>query len=469
MKKLAGVKTVAATAFTLLAASTFAGGIDSKTNLSTGYHRNPSRNTEHERPEAALYNIAGTALMENGLFIEIGDQFVFKNYSNTYTGSDDATNSASLAGMVGKKYTDEEKVFFYPDANIVYKTGDWAFFGAFAVAGGGGTLNYDNGVTATQALMAQTYKTIATKYQTAATLAQSAGQAAAAQVAGATATAAGAAAQKAAAGNDDHSLSVYSVTYGETLGASYHINDYVSVAAGIRLLQTQQDLTLSSSNAIWMAANNGKDAGYNAFGTGVGGILGVHVVPVENLDVAIQYKTITKMNVKFKSMKGNLTTSMLSGATEGDSYYNDMPAELNLGVGYRVIDPLYVNLSFNYYFNKQASISNALNKDAKMDYDNSWEVGGGVDYTINERWLASTGIMYSKQGSTSSANNLFAPVLDCVNFGLGGEFKATDWLTVTAGGVYAKYFERSYTSSGLNMDLNKSVFLCSLGLTFKPL
>lgn len=38
----------------IFAGVVFAGGIDSKTNLSAGFSRNPSRNTEFERPEAAL-------------------------------------------------------------------------------------------------------------------------------------------------------------------------------------------------------------------------------------------------------------------------------------------------------------------------------------------------------------------------------------------------------------------------------
>ena len=49
-----------------LSAQLFAGGIDNKSNLSTGYLRNPSRNTETKRPEAVLYNIAGTSFMYLG-------------------------------------------------------------------------------------------------------------------------------------------------------------------------------------------------------------------------------------------------------------------------------------------------------------------------------------------------------------------------------------------------------------------
>ena len=55
----------------LSTALAFAGGVENKTNMSTGYLRNPSRNVESQRPEAAFYNIAGTAFIDDGLWIEI--------------------------------------------------------------------------------------------------------------------------------------------------------------------------------------------------------------------------------------------------------------------------------------------------------------------------------------------------------------------------------------------------------------
>ena len=78
----------------------FAGGIENKTNMSTGYLRNPSRNVEAARPEASFYNIAGTGFMENGLHIEVGNQFIIKEYANTLS---------KTAGTIpsGTKYNDE--------------------------------------------------------------------------------------------------------------------------------------------------------------------------------------------------------------------------------------------------------------------------------------------------------------------------------------------------------------------------
>ncbi|MBR4246271.1 MAG: hypothetical protein IKQ13_04645, partial [Treponema sp.] len=73
-------RTLAFAAAAMSVAFAFAGGVENKTNMSTGYLRNPSRNAEFQRPEAAFYNIAGTAFMNDGLWIEAGNQFVFKEY-----------------------------------------------------------------------------------------------------------------------------------------------------------------------------------------------------------------------------------------------------------------------------------------------------------------------------------------------------------------------------------------------------
>ncbi len=414
-------KITAFAALSLCATAVFAGGIDNKTNLSTGYLRNPSRNTENKRPEAVFYNIAGTGFMDDGLYFEVGNQFVFKEYSDEANGT---------------TYKDKKNVYLYPNAAAVYKNGNWALFGGFAVFAGGGELDYKDGTYATYGMLvktAQAYASVSPAY---------------------------AALFNAAA--NDHSLSVYSVTFGEIFGASYRINDMISVSAAGRLLQGSQNLSLESSSLS--ALNGGSDeVGYDASGIGFGGIFGLHVKPTAVLDLSVQYQTITKLNFKFDSLNGSLASKML-GVSEGDTFHNDLPAVLNLGAGYQLTDPLYINTSFNYYFNEQADMDNVLTG-SSYDYDNSWEAGAGADYKVNNTVTASTGFMYSNQGSNSTSNNVFSPVLNSITIGTGAEVKALRNLTVVAAGmVYTKYFEKTYQ----NMDLNKKVFLFSLGATFKP-
>lgn len=378
----------------LLASQVFAGGIDAKTNLNAGYIRNPSRNTESERPEAALYNIAGTAFMADGLYLEAGNQFIFKTYSHEYSGTE---------------YKDEKPVFLFPNAEIVYKHGKLGFFGTFQVAAGGGSLEYKDGSAATaKAIYALTHSLL------------------------------------------PHSLDIYSVTFGQNLGASYAINDKVSLSGAVRLLESNQSMELK--------ANGLGTLGYEASGFGVGGIFGVNWRPVENLDLAFQYKTVTKMECEIDSTKGGIAAL---GISKGDKYDADISPEFNFGAGYK-IDNLYLSSSFNYYFNGQADMGSALSSE-NYDYDDSWEIYGGADYKINEKFLVSGGIGYSKQGFNDKYNNVFSPVLDCVSFGLGGEITPVKALTVAFGGMYAKYLEEEYNS----LTLNKSIIMLGLSATYK--
>ena len=371
----------------LLASQVFAGGIDAKTNLNAGYIRNPSRNTESERPEAALYNIAGTAFMADGLYLEAGNQFIFKTYSHE---------------VAGTEYKDEKPVFLFPNAEIVYKHGKLGFFGTFQVAAGGGSLEYKDGT----ALLGATTP-----------------------------------------------VDIYSVTFGQNLGASFAINDKVSLSGAVRLLESNQ--SMEAKNPLY-----GK-LGYEASGFGVGGIFGVNWRPVENLDLAFQYKTVTKMECEIDSTKGPAAVIATFGIVDGKKYDADLSPEFNFGAGYK-IDNLYLSSSFNYYFNGQADMGSALS-DTNADYDDSWEIYGGADYKINEKFLVSGGIGYSKQGYNDDYNNVFSPVLDCVSFGLGGEITPVKALTVAFGGMYAKYLEEEYNS----LTLNKSIIMLGLSATYK--
>lgn len=405
----------------LCAASMFAGGVDNKSNLNTGYLRNPSRNVEIKRPEAVLYNIAGTGFMEDGLYFNAGNQFVFKEYTNELNGTE---------------YKDKEKVFFFPNFEAVYKQDKWAAFFGFGIFAGGGSLDFSDG----NAAVAATFATNAKKY------AAKGNTTRAAMFSGAAV---------------NHSLKVYSVTMGEILGGSYVFNDMISVAAAGRFLHGNQNMSLKASSIS--ALNGGDELSYEASGCGFGGIFGVNITPVENLYLSIQYQTITKLDFEYNTMKGALTPALLS-AKEGDKFHNDLPAVLGLGAGYNVLDNLFVNTSFNYYFNKQASLENPMGG-TSLDYDDSWEIGLGAEYQLNDKIGFSAGAMYSKQGYKSDVNSAFNPVLNSIVGGLGVEYQVIKQLTLTAAYMHCRYFNDDYNSA---IDLKKNVYLGAIGVTYKP-
>ena len=409
--------------------------------MSTGYLRNPSRNVEAARPEASFYNIAGTGFMENGLHIEVGNQFIIKEYANTL-----ATDKVAAYGLKdGTKYNDETFVWLYPNIDVVYKMNNWAFFGNFGIYAGGGKLEYSEGTSVTSLLFLGKAQTVTNPI-----LAGLIGGAAL-----------------------NHSLTIESITYGEQIGVAYNLFDIVSLSAAIRFLEGDQKLTLESEKFGTISAlmnggvSQGNEVGCKSFAFGVSPVFGAHVRLFEKLDIAAQLQVKTVMKYEVNDVTGSILAAQI-GVTDGKTFHSDLPTALNLGVGYRVIEPLYISTSFNYQFNKSADCDTVIGTNS---YDDSFEVAAGADYTINDFVLVSAGLAYGKQGTTSTANNVFNPILDSFQIGFGAEIKPIKILTITAGGTWVKYFDTSYTVSndGVNydIDLSKKLFMFSVGATLK--
>ncbi len=405
------------TAFTLLSVSVlFAGGVENKSNLSTGYIRNPSRNTENERPEAAFYNIAGTSFMDDGFYVEAGDQFVFKKYSHSY---------------YNNNYSDKTKVYLYPNADIVFKKGPAAIFTNFGIYAGGGNLNYNNGsialgktfISAAQALPQNTpaYKVLM-----------------------------GAA--------YDHKLKVKSITYGGEVGAAFNVGDVVSFGAAFRTVYGSQSMKISSPYFILMG-NMGSKVSCDSDAWGFGGTFGLHAKPIERLDLSIQYDTLTKIKYEVKDVTGRMASTF--GISKGMTYRSDLPSMIRAGVGYRVIDPLYLSVSFEYYMNKFYAHQDSVL--GETDYNNSWEIGMGADYRFNKHISISGGVDYANQGTNSESNSIFNPILDSFLVGGGIEITPVDAFTITGSAMYIKYFEETYS----DLKLNKNVVMLALGFTYK--
>lgn len=386
----------------LCASDALAGGIENKANLTGSYLRNPSRNTEFKRPEASLYNLAGTAFMKDGLYLDFGSQFVDKEFKHEIKGT-------------GQEFKDEKFVPFYPHAEIVYKHDDWAAFLNFSVYGGGGSLDFKDGTAPTAIALA-------------------------------------------ALGSPEHEVEISSIVYGWQLGGAYAFNEHISVGAAFRLNYGIQKLSLTSDSAVLAAANGGDEMGYEASAVGVSGVVGVHGKPIPQLDLTAQFAWRTKLDFEIDDTTGNLVKGLLTK----DSFRDDISPVLNLGIGYQVVEPVYVSFSLNYYINKWAEINSALGEN---DYDNSIELELGVDYDVVKALTLSLGVAYANQGTNNESNNLFSPVLDSLMFTFGGEVKPIDDLAVQAGISYVKYYDEDYQDT---MTLSKPHFLFfSLGVSYR--
>ena len=239
----------------------------------------------------------------------------------------------------------------------------------------------------------------------------------------------------------------------------FNFNEYISAAAGVRILQGQQNITLSSSDASFTAVNGGDELGYHSSGWGYAFVLGVHGKPIDRLDLTMQYQTRANMKYEYTSVDGDLADAL--GYEKGADYRNDLPAVWNLGAGYQLLDDLYLSTSFNLYFDRDAK-RNGNGQDLK--YDNSWEIAFGAEYQLTDSIEVSAGGLFNRTGSTSDANNIVNPALNCISGGLGGEVEVYKNVSVEAGFMYSYYEEEKYNG----VKLNKRVPFVSLGINAKP-
>ena len=445
----------------LCAHALFASGVENKTNLSTGYLRNPSRNTENQRPEAAFYNIAGTAFLKDGLWIEGGNQFVFKEYGNELK----TNNKYAAYGIYDYYSNDETTVWLYPDFDIVYKKNRWATFLTFGVYAGGGSLQYSEGTSATTMLFlggANKLKDAATLYGNAARAAVLSNPTlAAAYNAKMTEykNAAGAS-QKMA---QSHSLDVTSITYGGQIGAAYKVLDWLSLSAAYRYTIGTQEMSLTCNDITFVMVNGGKEISYDAVGFGQSCVFGIHAKPpaIPALDLSLQYQTLSRIDYDVSHVKGKL--AQYYDITNDTKFRTDLPAVLNVGVGYSVFDNLYLSAGFNWYFNNFADQNSIL---SETDYKNSWEIAFGVDWHFCKYAGLSAGVSYGKQGITDTSNSTFNPVLDNIVYGVGVELYPVHDLTITLSCLYANYFDADYYLEGNKTTLSKDVTNLGIGLTY---
>ena len=409
---------VAALVAALAGAAAFADGVENKTNMNPGYLRNPSRNAEAKRPEAVFYNIAGTGFLEDGLYFDTGNQFVFKKYTNSFP------KGAIPLYPNGKDFSDKTAVWLYPNADIVYKHGPFAVFGNFGIYAGGGKLSYKDGTTATAAALATHFPSSAR----------------------------------------NHSVELSSMTYGEQVGFTYCLRNFISFSGALRLLQATQSMELKSDDATFVGVNQGNKISYDASAFGVGGVFGINVRPFPALTLSTQFQLHSDMKYEVKNAKGMLSSNL--GIVDGETFHTDLPAALNMGAGYQVLKPLYVSASFNYYFNSFAQLNSVL---GKSDYSDSWELAAGADYDINDKVTASLGLSYGNRGIKKTVNNTFNPVLDSFVIGTGVEYRPIDNLTLTLGLMYIQYFKQDYYIGGgaVETKLNKQVFMTSIGAAYR--
>ncbi|MDP2336985.1 MAG: hypothetical protein Q8N05_11175 [Bacteroidota bacterium] len=193
MKKIA----VLITGTFLLMNTAFAGGILTNTNQSAQFARILSRNASTDL-DAVYFNPAGLTQLENGFYFGLHNQTI----SQTKTISSEFPLKYS-------EYIGKVSAPVFPTAFAVYKLDNWAFSAGFGPNGGGGSAKYDKGLPSFEKQIARLVPAL---------------------------SGLSALGYPVADYGVDISFEGTSVFWGIQLGATYKINDILSVYGGARYM-----------------------------------------------------------------------------------------------------------------------------------------------------------------------------------------------------------------------------------------
>ena len=211
---------------------------------------------------------------------------------------------------------------------------------------------------------------------------------------------------------------------------------------------------------------------------GVSPIISINFHPSSNLNIAIKYEHLTKLEFKNQT-KSDFTIAYLpSGDSitkfpDGQKSRLDLPAMLSTGFYYIPIKNLKLHGVFHYYFDKSADW-NGREDSLKR---NMIEISVGIEFNLNNRLTLMSGFLYTKPGTTNGYQTDLSYSTPTKNLGFGLSYKFNSNLDLTLAfsntwyDSYTRNFAHNIASSNISLPVNekltKKTFIIATGIEFK--
>ncbi len=344
---------------------------------------------ESDHPSAFVPSIQITVFLEDGLYVQLNSQTLFKTYE--------------MDTKIAEKLSHESDhpSAFVPSIQIVKKEGDRSYFLHAGAAAGGGAVKYENGISAFEVIGQEIHAGLIEKGFVNNTVDY-------------------------LRGSTVNGSSYYINT---TFGMAQKINSKFSIAGGLRFMYAMRelngtasydlDLNLTGTPDQEKKENIRVDIDSERTGWGVGGVIGFHYQPTEKLNIGFKYETEVELNLdadgKLDTTKtgtisrkdtindmiiGNIDSTLEAHPVIAEWLEDDrrnLPAMMALGVSYELTDRITLLTSGNYYFIKDANRNGCYD-----NYDNGYEISVGVDYKLNDKWTLMAGYQYTDTGANEN-------------------------------------------------------------------
>ena len=459
----------------------FAGGPMTNSNQSASFLRSIARGTSLD-PDAVYNNPAGVVFMDNGFHIGINDQMAKQTRTVTSTFAPFAMSN----GNATKEYVGEVFSPIIPSVHFAWKHNRWAVMVGMGVNGGGGSLEFDNGLASFERQFSVLPGAISQ-------LGQQLGQMNPAMAVSA----------------NRYSMDMYlkgnSMTLAFNAGVAFRITDWLSVAAQLRYSTTsngyegymkniqinptmaamglqgdmmsaaqfftaagaalgQLNPTLAQQAAVYAAQTADHILDVKQKGTSISPVLALAFHKGKwDASVKYEFKMATELEIESEPISAN--DPVINGIfPNGAKVKSETPALLTAALS-RHFGSVKVTAEWHNYFDKDAQ-----NSFSPCITGNTNEYLLGAEWSISDKWLVSAGVQrtalnmdinkYSDMNFVTSSTSVAAGVKYNfsekvgLNLGIMPTFYDKETAVGQASGInFTDVYHRTSLAWGIGLDL----------------
>ncbi len=461
-----------------IATSAFAGGPMTNTNQSAHFLRSIARGTSLST-DAVYTNPAGVVFMDNGFHLGINDQMAAQTRTITSTYAAFAMG-AQNGGNPTKEFKGEVFSPLIPSVHFAWKHNRLAIMAGMGVNGGGGSLEFANGLGSFERQFSVLPGAVSQ-------LGQAFGLSA-----------------------SQYDMNMYlkgnSMTLAFNLGAAFRITDWLSVAAQVRYSTTSngyegymKDIKINPNapalgmNGAMMPASQffqviaaamGQDNPALAQQAGTYAALtsdhildvkqkGTSISPVVALafhkgawDASVKYEFKMATELEIEAAEASAKDPVISGIfPNGAKVKAETPALLAAAVS-RHFGPVKVTAQWHHYFDKDAE-----NSFTPVIEGNTNEYMLGVEWQISEKWLVSAGTQRTQLNMNENAYSDMNFSISSWSIAAGLKYQPCDLVGINLGIMPTLYDEAVAVGQASGVDFkdvyNRTSIAWGIGLDFK--
>ncbi len=427
-------------------ATTFAGGLLTNTNQNAAFLRNAARDAVIDI-DGVYSNPAGIAFMPQGWHISLSWQAAMQKRQLDVNNPLFAMNTNNPNAK--RSFEGDASAPVIPSVQAAWVINDkWSVSGQFAVGGGGGKCEFDNGLPMFEELIAgMTYM----KYQELIT--------AKPEMAGVISP----------SYSMNQNLTGEQYIYGLQLGGTYKVLDNLAVFAGARGVYFKGAYVGEINNIKVLGQDvPGYSLDCQQKGFGITPIIGVDW-NLGRLNLAAKYEFRTNIVLENDATNSpNLaalasTVPAVAVFADGANVDSDIPAILTVGAQYQLLEDLRVMGGFHYYFDKDCEgASTAVS-------DNTWEALLGVEWDVNDKIMLSLGAQRTQYGFDDEDMGDTNFNISSTALTIGGAYKFNEKMKLNVGYMHSFYGNHEFTNANktaCDYTRKNDVFGVSLDYTF---